>query len=542
MFASYAVFGHHRPLNAVIVVGIVLLGEHVVDLRERAPVPRRSSASRRCSCSSARTSSTSRPSGSAAGSATRRPSRRSTCAAGPCSSGRGHRRLVLPDPDGGLGAAGRRLGRRRGRPRSACRDRSRGSCPTGGSTRPGRARASGRDAAGPAGVEHRPGVAMTIQRDPSDTTEYYWRAYTYDRIDLKGWALTEAAEIDVGRGPADPGRARRQRPTRRACTASRSRSTRRSSALPTMISPATPGRAPARTSADDRGHVGLLRHARAQRRPGRVQGHRDWSPSPATTPGQLNESALEAASTTYPDDIKALYLTPLPARMLGTDGLQLEAKILAEAQVADAPYDIAKAAERELQSIDLPLQAPTSPTLAVRRTLSVAECFARFKQGFCQYYATTMAVDPARRGHPGPRSSRASCRATSTRGPAIETIQFSQRARLGRGLLPGLRLGPVRPDRPVRLPRAGRCRPVRRWPARHRASSASSTRRRPAIPEASATSGPSGVHPCRPAGAAAGPLVAVGFLLLVVVVVRRVPGLAPRAARADQRRRRLRHR
>ncbi len=28
MFASYAVFGHHRPLNAVIVVGVVLVGEH----------------------------------------------------------------------------------------------------------------------------------------------------------------------------------------------------------------------------------------------------------------------------------------------------------------------------------------------------------------------------------------------------------------------------------------------------------------------------------------------------------------------------------
>ena len=40
-FASYAVFGHHRPLNAVIVSGIVLAREHVVDVPRGAAIPRR---------------------------------------------------------------------------------------------------------------------------------------------------------------------------------------------------------------------------------------------------------------------------------------------------------------------------------------------------------------------------------------------------------------------------------------------------------------------------------------------------------------------
>ena len=32
---------------------------------------------------------------------------------------------------------------------------------------------------------------MTIQRhDPTDKGRYYWRAVTFDRIDLKGWTQT----------------------------------------------------------------------------------------------------------------------------------------------------------------------------------------------------------------------------------------------------------------------------------------------------------------------------------------------------------------
>ena len=50
------------------------------------PLPRRCSASPRSSCSSARTSSTSSPNGCGGGSAIRPRSRRSTCAAGRCSS------------------------------------------------------------------------------------------------------------------------------------------------------------------------------------------------------------------------------------------------------------------------------------------------------------------------------------------------------------------------------------------------------------------------------------------------------------------------
>ena len=53
MFASYAVFGHHRPLNAVIVVGVVLVANMCADRRATSCRSSSCSASRRCSCSSA---------------------------------------------------------------------------------------------------------------------------------------------------------------------------------------------------------------------------------------------------------------------------------------------------------------------------------------------------------------------------------------------------------------------------------------------------------------------------------------------------------
>ena len=35
-------------------------------------------------------------------------------------------------------------------------------------------------------------LAVTISRPPTDKTDYYWRAYTYDRIELTGWSLSDA--------------------------------------------------------------------------------------------------------------------------------------------------------------------------------------------------------------------------------------------------------------------------------------------------------------------------------------------------------------
>ena len=136
-----------------------------------------------------------------------------------------------------------------------------------------------------------------------------------------------------------------------------------------------------------------------------------------------------------------------------------------------------------------------------------------------------------------PGSSRASCPATATRGPGSRR-SVQQAARLGRGLLPGLRLDHVRPDRRPVGPRPGRRRPVvraaaERHPRAVHERRACSTRRPAAttIPTPDATRLPASrrrtaadrgaVRSCRRSCS-----------LVVVGASRSSPGAAARAARS----------
>ena len=78
--------------------------------------------------------------------------------------------------------------------------------------------------------------------------------------------------------------------------------------------------------------------------------------------------------------------------------------------------------------------------------MSVAECFAASKRGYCEHYATLMTVLLREHRHPGPvrRGLPAGhARQADRRRAGLQL----ERPRLGRGLLPGLRLVHVRPDR-----------------------------------------------------------------------------------------------
>jgi transglutaminase-like putative cysteine protease len=231
------------------------------------------------------------------------------------------------------------------------------------------------------------GLAATIERNPTDDGHYYWRAITYDQIDLKSASQSASASVVIPAGkPLLDQSADGVDPV--------GRHSFKFTVTPagfhgsTILSPATPIQV---TETARLTTVGTDRYFATVERDG---GSGSYTVTALTSvlgnnPGELNTEALRATSTDYPQQIMDLYDPPLPDGMLGTAALALEAKIVAEAS-SKAPIDLANQLVKELQSSNY------TYTVDMRdldcANLSTVECFATFRKGFCQYYATTMAV------------------------------------------------------------------------------------------------------------------------------------------------------
>lgn len=227
--------------------------------------------------------------------------------------------------------------------------------------------------------------AVTIQRPPGDTGDYYWRAVTYDRLELTGWSVSDAATI--GREPSAPlleglsddvAAANRRQVLVTVTPQDFSGST--------ILSPQTPIGVdePTRLTVLAGGYFASL---------DRDGGSGPYSvtalvPVSGNEPGQLSEAALRAAGQDYPKEVMDLYL-PVAAGSIGPDAQALEDKIVAEAR-SSAPYDLAARMVDELHSSTYIYQTDVRDVDCAG--LGTVECFARFKRGFCQYYAATMAV------------------------------------------------------------------------------------------------------------------------------------------------------
>ncbi len=123
-------------------------------------------------------------------------------------------------------------------------------------------------------------------------------------------------------------------------------------------------------------------------------------------PGGITEPILRAAGTDYPTEIEGLYLQ-LPRDPMGPESNALLAAIKSEVTVptyADPanPYDLARTMQEYLRNPDhFKYQANV---IAERNAqcsgMSTVECFATIKVGYCDYYASTMAVMLRRVGVP----------------------------------------------------------------------------------------------------------------------------------------------
>ena len=230
-----------------------------------------------------------------------------------------------------------------------------------------------------------PGIAFTATI-PSSEAKLKWRAATYDTYAGTAWTETQQTTLAVGPNepimdglPEEP-----DEDTSRPITVT-VRPQQYEQGL--MLAPGTP------VSTDQTSDLVI---AGAQGWFTRVQ--MSDSRAPYTVQAavlelgddqeQITGNRLEAAGTSYPPEIKALY-TAIPEDALGPDATELLATILDEAGTTN-PYRLAVFMQHYLQTnpdfrYDTDLRGLDCDAGAV-------ECFARTKQGFCLHYASTMAM------------------------------------------------------------------------------------------------------------------------------------------------------
>lgn len=114
-------------------------------------------------------------------------------------------------------------------------------------------------------------------------------------------------------------------------------------------------------------------------------------PVEGDVPGGLTANRLRVASREYTAEEKRLYLD-VPDGALGPRSLAILDTVLASS--ADNPYDIALNLQNYLlDAANFSYQADIKDEIQARcGGLSSVECFATIKVGYCQYYASTMAM------------------------------------------------------------------------------------------------------------------------------------------------------
>jgi transglutaminase-like putative cysteine protease len=243
------------------------------------------------------------------------------------------------------------------------------------------------------------GVAFRAELDRTETERFYWQAAVYSDFELAGWSVGETRTIprgagtDLLAGTVDDatGRAGVREVTIEIDPESWSSRTG-------IVSPQT-------IKAIDRSadlKVTRVGTFFASVRIDSSDRYRITAlvPVVGNEEGQTTANRLRAASRIYPADVSRLY-TAVPAGSMGTAATELLATIL-ELVPADNPYDLAATMEAYLRD-PLHFDYETNVKEASQRFCegaSVVECFARIRAGYCQYYASTMAILLRQQGIP----------------------------------------------------------------------------------------------------------------------------------------------
>ncbi len=221
---------------------------------------------------------------------------------------------------------------------------------------------------------------------PADAGDMYWRAATYDTFVLNGWQQTGITSVPIAAGtpllagtPEDPSP---DETTQIQVTIQPDTFVDRA-----LLSPGTPTSADTSTDVLLTGESGWFSGVELPN--GGMSYTVDASLLRLSDEDVISANRLRAASQEYPADILAQY-TGVPDGAIGPAASALLSKILTTART-DNPYDIAVAIQTYLRdpshftyNTDIRDVECSSP--------SAVECFAQTQQGYCLHYASTMAI------------------------------------------------------------------------------------------------------------------------------------------------------
>jgi transglutaminase-like putative cysteine protease len=231
-------------------------------------------------------------------------------------------------------------------------------------------------------------VAVVIQRPAGDLTPYYWRAATYDQFDGYAWTATDRVNVPVAAGKPlldgtaevdDVGLA-----TQREVTVTVDPAGYRG---PQLLAPATPVSSTVASTVSLIGSGGFAASidSSAAGRPYSVTSR--YLVREETDPKAVTQNKLRAAGTDYPSSM-APYLVKTP---LGPYAQALLDEVRSKLPAGRTdPFDWADTTVRLLHSSEFTYATDVSGLDC--GSVTAVECFAHFREGFCQYYASTMAV------------------------------------------------------------------------------------------------------------------------------------------------------
>jgi transglutaminase-like putative cysteine protease len=242
--------------------------------------------------------------------------------------------------------------------------------------------------------------AMTIEVPPTEVDVPYWRAVTFDKLVLDGYIRsTDARVVEHGPGEdvlADTGDAvsadgRREVTFR--ITPAVGGTTLFSPGVPVVLDVGTEvtlvGEDGFFTALDRRGSSGVYTVTSLLRS------------EDETDPAALTANRLKAAGTEFPDGVLEVYAEEPAEGIVGPETLKVLDEILAITGPNPTEYDFAKTIETYLRDdAHFQYDANLVDDGIDCDSLSRVECFATFHRGFCQFYAAMMTALMREQGFP----------------------------------------------------------------------------------------------------------------------------------------------